>query len=175
MMAANIMASKEEVVYDLLGIAVSEYSEINVYFDNEIIHLQKNGNYLYEHCSIRFKTALGLKRHSNSMKSCSQKNFEFLSAEMLSTLASEVKANAMSDDCLIDSFKDAVSEISSKLMVNKLATDLEPLTETFMKNHKSEMFWEFYFGFIMDYNTYFSKVDDQICASYVLMNLGEKF
>ena len=93
---------------------------------------------------------------------------------MLSTLASEVKANAMSDDCLIDSFKDAVSEISSKLMVNKLATDLEPLTETFMKNHKSEMFWKLYFGFIKDYNAYFSKVDDQKCASYVLMNLGEK-
>ena len=81
----------------------------------------------------------------------------------------------MSDDGLIDSFKDAVSEISSKLMVNKLATDWEPLTETFMKNHKSEMFWKLYFGFIKDYNTYFSKVGDQKCASYVLMNeLGEK-
>ena len=62
------------------------------------------------------------------MKSCSQQNFEFLSVEMLSTLASEVKANAMRDDCRIASFKDAVSEIPSKLMVNKLATDLEPLT-----------------------------------------------
>ena len=57
------MASKEEVVYDLLGIAVSEYAEINVYFDDEIIHLEKSGNYLCEDCSIRFKTALGLKRH----------------------------------------------------------------------------------------------------------------
>ena len=90
------------------------------------------------------------------MKSCSQQNFEFLSAEMLSTLATEVKTNAMSDDYLIDSFNDAVSEISSKLMVNKLATDLEPLTETFMKNHKSEMFWKLYFGFTKDYNTFFS-------------------
>ena len=42
-----------------------------------------------------------------------------------------------------------------------------------MKNHKSEMFWKLYFDFIKDYNTYFSKVDDQKCASYVLMNLGE--
>ena len=141
------MASKEEVVYDLLGISVSEYAEINVYFDNEIIHLEKSGNYLCEHCSIWFKTAVGLKRHSISMKSCSQQNFEFLSAEMLSTLATEVKANAMSDDCLIDSFKDAVSEISSKLMVNKLAIDLEPLTETFMKNHKRVFFLEIIFWF----------------------------
>ena len=62
-MAANIMASKEEVVYDLLGIAVSEYAEINVYFDDEIIHLEKSGNYLCAHCGIRFKTALGLKQH----------------------------------------------------------------------------------------------------------------
>ena len=84
---------------------------------------------------------------------------------MLLTLETEVKANAMSDDCLIGSFKDAVSEISSKLMVNKLATDLELLTGTFMKNHKSEMSWKLYFGFIKDYNTYFSKVDDQKCAS----------
>ena len=99
------------------------------------------------------------------MKSCSQQNFEFLSAEILSTLATTVKTNATRDDCLIDSFKDAVSEVSSKLMVNKLATDLEPLTGTFMKNHKSEMFWKLYFGFIKDYNTYFSKV---------LVNLGEK-
>ena len=98
------MTSKEEVVYDLLGIALSEYAEINVYFDDEIIHLEKSGNYLCGQCSIRFKTALGLKRHSNSTKSCSQQNFEFLSADMLSTLASEVKANAMRDDCLIDSF-----------------------------------------------------------------------
>ena len=48
------MASKEEVVYDLLGIAVSEYAEINVYFNDEIIHLQKGGNYI---------AALGLKQH----------------------------------------------------------------------------------------------------------------
>ena len=94
--------------------------------------------------------------------------------EMLSTLATEVNVNAISDDCLIESFKDTVSEISSKLMVNKLATDLEPLTETFMKNHKSEMFWKLYFGFIRDYNAYFSKVDDHKRASYVLVNLGEK-
>ena len=89
------------------------------------------------------------------MQSCGQQNFEFLSAEMLSTLASGVKANAMSDDCLIDSFIDAVSEISSKLMVNKLATDLETLTETFVINHKCEMFSKLYFVFTKDYNTYF--------------------
>ena len=35
------MASKEEFFYDLLGIAVSEYAEIFVYFDHEIIHLEK--------------------------------------------------------------------------------------------------------------------------------------
>ena len=62
-MAANVMASKEELVYDLLVIAVSESAEINVYFDDEIIHLQKSGNVLCEHCCIRFKTALGLKQH----------------------------------------------------------------------------------------------------------------
>ena len=45
------------------------------------------------------------------MKSCSQQNFEFLSAEMLSTLATKVKTNAMRYDYLIDNFKDAVSEI----------------------------------------------------------------
>ena len=150
------MASKEEVVCDLLGFSVSEYAKINVYFDNEIINLEKSGNYLCGHCSNRFK-----------MKSCSQQNFEFHSVEMLSTSASEVKANAMCDGCLIDCFKDAVSELSSKLMVNKLATDLEPPTE-------SEMFWKLYFGFIKDYNTHFSKVDDQKCVSYVLMNLDEK-
>ena len=48
-MAANIMASKEEVIYDLFGIAVSEYPEINVYFDDEIIHSEKSGNYLCGH------------------------------------------------------------------------------------------------------------------------------
>ena len=53
------MASKEEVVYDLLGIAVSEYAKINIYFDDEIIYLEKSGNYLCGHCSIRLKTALG--------------------------------------------------------------------------------------------------------------------
>ena len=77
------MASKEEVVYDLLGIAVSEYAKINVYFADEIINLEKNGNYFCEHCSISFKTALGLKLHSNSMKSCSQQNFKFLSADAI--------------------------------------------------------------------------------------------
>ena len=45
-------ASKEEVVYDLLGISVSEYAEINVYFDDEIIHLGKSGNYLCGHCTV---------------------------------------------------------------------------------------------------------------------------
>ena len=115
----------------------------------------KSGNNLCERCSIRFKTAFGFNEIMQSTKL--RISFE----PLLSTLATEVKPNAMSDDCLIDSFKDAISEISSKLMVNKLATDLKPLTETFMKNHKSEMFWKLYFGFIKDYNTYLSKVNDQ--------------
>ena len=49
--SVNIMASKEEVVYDLLGIVVSKYAEINVYFDDEIIHLEKSGNCLCGHCT----------------------------------------------------------------------------------------------------------------------------
>ena len=62
------MASKEEVVYNLLGISVSEYAEINVYFDEEIIHLEKSGNYLCEHCSIRFKTAFDFNEIMQSTK-----------------------------------------------------------------------------------------------------------
>ena len=87
--------------------------------------------------SIRFKPHL---------KSCShQQNSKFISAEKLSSLASEVKANAISDDCLIDSFKDAAAEVSCKLKVKILAKDLVPLIEAFMENHKSEMFYIFRF------------------------------
>ena len=163
--------AEAEVVYDLLGISITECAEINVYFNDEVILLEKSEN-VCEDCSKNFKTAFGLKLH---LKSCShQQNFEFISAEKLSSLASVVKANAISDDCLIDSFTDAVAEVSCKLKVKILAKDLLPLTETFMKNHKSEMFWKVYLGFVKNYNN-FPEVEYQKYASYVLMNLGENF
>ena len=48
------MASDAEVVYDLLGISVSENVGINVYFQDEIIHLEKSGNYLSTKHRISF-------------------------------------------------------------------------------------------------------------------------